>query len=744
MGVKDCLECRIEYVIWSNEANGYAVCEMSNDDIGDFIGVGILPFINAGDKIRAEGTWETHIEYGEQFKIDFYEKIRLENEEDIFLYLSSGAVRGIGESTAKKIIDVFGGESLNVMRDEPLKLAEIKGISEKKAIEIHDDFMRQQGVSDIVIFLNRYGINSSAAYKIYKEYGENAVEKIKGNPYSLCYDIDGIGFKTVDKMAEKIGVFKNSKERICAGISYVLSLAAGNGHTYMEKETLAEETARFLEVETEAVYDAFLKMTVESDIRIDKQGDETRVYLPPYYIAERGVASYISHLSRQPVRVNKKQLKEEIDEIEADMGITFAEKQREAIEGAVINGVMIITGGPGTGKTTIIRAIIALMKRKKMKIALAAPTGRAAKRMTQMCNMDAKTIHRLLEIEAGTAEGKWVFSRNDSNPLTADVIIIDEMSMVDVLLMYHLLKAVKSGARIIMVGDADQLPSVGAGCVLKDLLMSERLKTIRLDEIFRQAEKSMIVVNAHRINSGKMPEFTGRESDFFMLSRQGRSEGVKEITDLCVNRLPKFLKSADPVNDIQILTPVKRGEAGVEALNRVMQQELNPPSKNKKEIARFVYTLREGDKVMQTKNNYDIDWEREDGSKGGGIYNGDIGFISKLCMQEGYAEIIFDGEKKVKYPFDLLKDIDLAYAMTVHKSQGSEFEAVVLPLYPMHEMLMTRHLLYTAVTRAKSLVVIVGRADVLSAMVKNDSEDKRLSGLCEAVKKAFEGNEEPF
>ena len=744
MGVKDCLECRIEYVIWTNEVNGYTVCEMSNEDIGDFIGVGVLPFISAGDKIRAEGTWETHIEYGEQFKIDFYEKVRLENEEDIYLYLSSGTVRGIGESTAKKIIDMFGGESLNVMRDEPLKLAKIKGISEKKAIEIHDDFMRQQGVSDIVIFLNRYGINSSAAYKIYKEYGENAVEKIKENPYSLCYDIDGIGFKTVDKMAEKIGIFKNSTERICAGITYILSVAAGNGHTYMEKEALAAEAARFLEVETDSVYEAFLKMTVESDIRIDKRGDETRMYLPPYFIAERGVASYISHLSRQPVKVNKKQLKEEIDEIETDMGITFAEKQREAIEGAVINGVMIITGGPGTGKTTIIRAIIALMKRKKMKIALAAPTGRAAKRMTQMCNMDAKTIHRLLEIEAGTAEGKWVFSRNDANPLSAEVIIIDEMSMVDVLLMYHLLKAVKSGARIIMVGDADQLPSVGAGCVLKDLLMSEKLKTIRLDEIFRQAEKSMIVVNAHRINKGEMPEFTGRESDFFMMRRSGRSDGVKEVTELCTKRLPNFLKSEDPLNDIQILTPVKRGEAGVEALNKIMQQEINPPSNNKKEIARFVYTLREGDKVMQTKNNYDIDWEREDGSKGGGIYNGDIGFISKIYMQEGYAEIIFDGEKKVKYPFDLLKDIDLAYAMTVHKSQGSEFEAVVLPLYPMHEMLMTRHLLYTAVTRAKSLVVIVGRTDVLSAMVKNDSEDKRLSGLCEAVKKAFEGEDEPF
>lgn len=744
MSVKDTLECRIEYVIWQNEENGYTVCEMSSDDLGDFIGVGYLPFINAGDIIKAEGTWETHIEYGEQFKIGLYEKVQPRREEDIYLYLSSGAVKGIGESTAKKIIDLFGAESLDIIRDDPLKLAKIKGISEKKAVEIHEDYIKQQGVQDIVIFLSRYGINSSFAYKIFKEYGENAVERIKENPYALCHDIDGIGFKTVDGMASKIGIFKNAKERICAGVNYVLSVAAGGGHTFLEKNMLSERTAALLGVEIDEVEKAFLKMTVESDIRIEKQGDETHIYLPPYFIAERGIASYLSHLSRRPFKVNRKQLDEEIDEIEKEMNITFAEKQREAIISSVLNGIMIITGGPGTGKTTIIRAIIALMKRKKMKVALAAPTGRAAKRMTQMCNMDAKTIHRMLEIEAGTGDGKWVFAKNDADPLTADVIIIDEMSMVDVLLMYHLLKAVKAGARIIMVGDADQLPSVGAGSVLKDLLLSEKIKTIRLGEIFRQAEQSMIVVNAHKINAGEMPEFTGRDSDFFMISRGNKAEGVKEVLELFTKRLPKFLGLSDPLADIQVLTPVKKGEAGVENLNRIIQQTVNPPSKDKREVTRFIYTIREGDKVMQTKNNYDIDWEREDGSKGGGIYNGDIGVVEKLHMQEGYAEIIFDGEKKVMYPFDLLKDIDLAYAMTVHKSQGSEFEAVIMPLYPMHEMLQSRHLLYTGVTRAKSLVVLVGRTDVLYAMVQNDSEDRRLSGLCEAVKRAFEGNEEPF
>ncbi|MDP4117862.1 MAG: ATP-dependent RecD-like DNA helicase [Bacillota bacterium] len=731
------IECRIEYIIWQNETNSYTICEMSNDELGDFVAVGYLPFINPGDKISADGNWELHIEYGEQFKIISYEKAKMEEEEDIYLYLSSGAVKGIGESTAKRIIDAFGKESLNIIRDEPLKLSKIKGISEKKAIEIHDDYLQQQGVQDIVIFFNKHGISASLAYRVYKEYGSDSVKKIQENPYLLCKDIDGIGFKTADSMAGKIGLYHNSPERLCAGIIYVLSEAVGNGHTYMQQSLLVPQTSALLSVAEDEIIDALIKMALESEIRLNKTDDETHIYLPAYFIAENGVASYLSHISMDKFSTNKKQLETDISEIEQEMGIVFADQQREAILCAANSGVMIITGGPGTGKTTIIRAIIALMKKMKMKIALAAPTGRAAKRMTQMCNMDAKTIHRLLEMESGLGADKWSFARNNSNPLTADVIIIDEMSMVDILLMYHLLKAVKNGARIIMVGDADQLPSVGAGCVLKDILASETVKTIRLKEIFRQAKESMIVVNAHKINNGEMPELSGKDSDFFMINRPRQAMGVREIIELCTKRLPKFLNSDNALEDIQILTPVKRGESGVENLNRVMQSTVNPPTKNKKEVTRFLYTIREGDKVMQTRNNYDMEWEREDGSPGLGIYNGDIGFVQKIDMHEGYADILFDGEKKVKYTFDLFKDIELAYAMTVHKSQGSEFAAIVMPAYPVNMMLQSRHLLYTGVTRAKRLAVLVGQAEIVANMVVNDREDRRNSGLEQALRKAF-------
>ncbi|MBQ3053662.1 MAG: ATP-dependent RecD-like DNA helicase [Clostridia bacterium] len=728
---------RIEYIIWQNEANSYTICEVSNQELGDFVAVGYLPFVNVGDKLSATGSWEIHIEHGEQFKIESYKKAKMELEEDIFLFLSSGAIKGIGESTAKKIMDAFGKDSLSVIRENPLKLAKIKGISEKKAIEIHDDYIRQQGISDIVIFFNKYDISASYAYKVYKEYGDEAIEKIKENPYILCRDIEGVGFKTADKIASKIGMYHNCRQRISAGVEYVLSVGVSNGHTFMPKDILILQVMEFLGVDECQVQDALVEMTVSGDVRLNKEGENINIYLPAYYIAENGVAAYLSHMSEEKFKVKQNELFEDIAQVEKEMKMDFAPMQKEAIEKAVRNSLLIITGGPGTGKTTIIRAIIALMKRKKLKVALGAPTGRAAKRMTQLCNMDAKTIHRLLEMDASSMEGKWVFQRNDTNPLSADVIIIDEMSMVDILLMYHLLKAVKKGARLIMVGDADQLPSVGAGQVLKDMLQSNVIKSVRLNEIFRQAEQSMIVVNAHKINKGQMPEIIGRHSDFFMLTRPNVKQGVEEILQLCTKRLPEYLRGSDPLTEIQILSPVKRGEAGVEELNKLLQSKINPPSKEKREITRFFYTIREGDKIMQTRNNYEIDWERNDGSKGGGIYNGDIGFVEKLHMQEGYADIIFDGEKLVKYPFDLLKDIELAYAMTVHKSQGSEFDAVILPLYPMHSMLQSKHLLYTAVTRAKKLVVLVGRQDILYNMVNNQREDERRSGLSSRIEKAF-------
>ena len=732
------IKCKIEYVIWQNDENGYAICSVTNEELGDFVAVGYMAFLNPGDTITATGTWETHIEYGEQFKIETYEKESPKLSEDILLYLSSGAVKGIGESTAKKIVDMFGEKSLEVIHNEPLKLARIKGISEKKAISIREDYIKQQGVQDIVIFFNKYGVSPSFAYKVFKEYGDESVNVIKENPYIICRDIEGVGFKTADNMAELLGVNKNSPKRISAGVLYTLSCGVNDGHTFLEKKDLILKTSTVLGIKPEEVEEVLPSMIAEGDIRLNKDGENIHIYLPAYYIAEHGVASYLSHIAMSKFKTNKKILNSDISSVEDEMGITLEDTQKQAVMEAVLSGLLVITGGPGTGKTTIIRAIIALMKRMKLKVALAAPTGRAAKRMTQVCNMDAKTIHRMLEMDVSAGTNKWVFGKNDSNPLTADVIIIDEMSMVDVLLMYHLLKAVKKGARLIMVGDADQLPSVGAGRVLRDILESDTIKTIKLSRIFRQAEESMIVVNAHKINQGFMPEFTGKDSDFFMISRPQAYIGVGEITDLYLNRLPRFLNTSDPLTDIQILTPVKRGDAGVEQLNKILQSKINPPSKDKREITRSIYTIREGDKIMQTKNNYEIDWHREDGSKGGGLYNGDIGYIKKLNMKEGYAEIIFDNEKYVDYPFEFFKDIDLAYAMTVHKSQGSEFDAVIMPVYPTHLMLQSRHLLYTAVTRAKKLVVLVGRAEVIDSMVKNDFEDKRNSGLVKILRDSFD------
>ncbi len=731
------IKCKIEYIIWQNEENGYAICALSNETIGDFVGVGYIGFLNPGDKIFAMGQWETHLEYGEQFKIETYEKEKLELEEDILLYLSSGAIKGIGESTAKKIVDLFGGNALDIIRNEPLSLVKIKGISEKKAISIQQDYIKQLGVQDTIIFFNKYGVGSSFAYKVYKEYGDKAIEKISENPYILCWDIDGIGFKTADAMAEKLGVKKNSPLRIEAAILHILSEAVGEGHTYLKKSELLSKTCALLNSEIKETESALFTMTAQSDVRILTENDDVFVYLPAYYIAEHGVASYLSHFAMSKFKVKKNIFEEDIEQVENELGTTLAQKQKEAVRSAVDNGLLIITGGPGTGKTTIIRAIIALMRRMNLKVALAAPTGRAAKRMTQVCNKDAKTIHRMLEMDVSKGANKWVFGRNDANPLSADVIIIDEMSMVDILLMYHLLKAVKKGSRLIMVGDSDQLPSVGAGRVLKDMIESETVKTIRLTEIFRQAEESMIVVNAHKINNGNMPEVSGKNSDFFMIGRPSSQDGVKEITQLYINRLPKFLKTDDFLSNIQILTPIKKGETGVEELNKKLQNLINPPSKNKKEVTRGFYTIREGDKVMQTKNNYEIDWEREDGSKGGGLYNGDIGFVIEVHNKEGYAKIVFDNEKIVNYPFELLKDIELAYAMTVHKSQGSEFDAVIMPVYRTHSHLMSRNLLYTAVTRARKLVVLVGRSDVVAEMINNDNEDKRNSNLKNIITTAF-------
>lgn len=724
----------VEDIIYTNEMNGYTVCDVRCGE--EMVTcVGYMPFINTGETIKISGRWVTHPDYGEQLKVEMYEKVMPETPEAIEKYLGSGIIKGVGPATAARIVEAFGKDTLDIIHFKPQMLAGIKGISLDKAIRIGQAFEEQKGLRNVVMFLQEYGISPSCSAKIYKAFGERTVEKIRENPYCLNEEAFGIGFKVIDRLAMKIGIDPCSKYRICSGIKYVLSQAAASGHTYIPGDKLGAYTSQLLQNDLGSIEDAVVSMVLERDICVEKIGEESRVYLNAFHQAELGVCRGLAGLASACFKVDMAELESDIDEIQVQEGLQLAELQRIAITEAITNGVLVITGGPGTGKTTIIKSIIKLLQKNGHTIALAAPTGRAAKRMSEATGFEAKTIHRLLEMGYMSEGTDLVFQRNNTNPIEADAVIIDEMSMMDILLMHHLIKAMPAGARLILVGDVNQLPSVGAGNVLSDIISSGFCKTVRLTEIFRQAQESMIIVNAHRINSGEMPFLNAKGKDFYFMQRNSAESLVSTIVDLCSRRLPESY-NYDPIRQIQVLTPTRKGPSGVVNLNQELQKVLNPWSRKKGEKVSGSNLFREGDKVMQVKNNYNVKWIKADNPKieGTGIFNGDAGIIHKIDDEEQYLEVIFEDDKIVHYDYSMLSDIDAAFAVTVHKSQGSEFPVVVIPVFPGPQVLMTRNLLYTAVTRARELVVVVGMENTLAGMVENVRETMRFSGLEDKLK----------
>ena len=720
----------IKAVIFENEDNGYKVVEIENDD-DLFVAVGYMHGACEGETVKLTGKWVSHQTYGEQFSVEMYEKQAPASREAILKYLSSGIIKGIRKATAQKIVDAFGEDALNVIEKEPLKLTQIRGISAEKAMGMNFSYITQMGASSLMIFLQQYEVSVKMCAKIYKKLGAGAVEVIKENPYILCDEIEGIGFKTADKMAMSMGVEKEDANRIRSGVLYTHLTNTLFGHTYLPRDVLAQTASDLLGVSVPKVNEAIFQLTVQRRF-VSEQGYEgERIYYYTHYNAEKYCAKRIKEITSVKYVTDENKINREIAFIEANRGIKLAAKQVEAVHSALNNNALVITGGPGTGKTTIINTIIDIMQANGLKVVLTAPTGRAAKRMSQVCGQEAKTIHRLLEAGYAGAGDELIFQIDDSNPISADVIIVDEMSMVDVVLMSSLLRGISNGTRIIMVGDVDQLPSVGAGDVLRNIIESDTVPVIRLTEIFRQAQESMIVVNAHKINNGQYPACNTPGTDFFFANIPNTNEGAEYIKALCLEKLPE--KYGISPLDIQVLSPAKKGIAGVINLNTLLQNAINPQEKGKAEKSNGSFTFRVGDRVMQTKNNYDLSWyDVKTLEEGMGVFNGDVGYIEDINHVMKTVAVVFE-EKRVTYSFKNLDELDLAYAVTVHKSQGSEFSAVVIPLYDAPYMLISRNLLYTAITRAKNLVVLVGKDEILKKMVDNDRTAIRYSSLKEKL-----------
>ncbi len=718
----------VDEIIYTNEENGYTVALFLTIDETVTI-VGIMPYIYEGESLKIYGYFTNHSDYGEQLKVEYYERSIPKTKSSIYAFLSSGIIRGIRTATAKKIVDQFEEKTLDIIEENPAMLSEIKGISYEKALQIGESYREKKNVTDIVMFLQKYNISINLAMKISKALGNGSIAKIEENPYILCEKIDGISFVTADTIAKNMGISNNNVKRIKAGIKYIFQKGALNGHTYLNEELIVSYGINQLNVSETEIQNALITLVSEREI-IKEAKDEDIYLLPLYYSAENDIATKLLFMN-----VDKgKNLfyKNVYDDIYNLNNIILADKQKEAIKEVLTNKITVITGGPGTGKTTVINSIISVMEKMGKKVILTAPTGRAAKRMSEICKKEAKTIHRLLEVNFGGGFSNDNFVKNEKNPVFCDMIIVDEMSMVDVLLFNSLLKAVKTTTKLVLVGDVNQLPSVGAGNVLKDIISSDKFSCVYLDEIYRQEKESMIVNNAHGILKGEYPKSSGINSDYFMIKKLGTQEILDEIISLYKERLPAFFENKSDLS-IQILSPMKKTGLGTIALNNVIQNEVNPPSKYKKEKHWGLYTFREGDKVIQTRNNYDIDWETSYGEKGIGVFNGDTGIIKNIDNKEKYVTIEFFDGKIAEYEFSRLEDLDLAYAITVHKSQGSEFDAVIIPSYFGPKTLMYRNLLYTAITRAKSLVVVVGSSEVVKTMVDNETETKRFTSLKDKI-----------
>ena len=695
-----------------------------------FTVVGCLPSCVKGSSYKLRGTFKVHPTYGEQFAFTEFEEMLPTGKAGIEGFLASGVIKGIGPKMAAAIVNLFGEETLEIMEHEPEKLSRVSGIGPKKAESIAESFAAHREFANVSMFFQEYGVSADYALKLYKIYGASATELIKENPYRLVEEVYGIGFRKADTIAEKMGIEKESTFRIHSGIKYGLSYYVGEGNTYMPQQELCEKVAELLDVSTELIYENMVTMAFEGDIQIDSLDGQTVVYLYLYYLAEQKVCKNIAAIAGAGLKALSVDIDSMIKMTEGETGIILSEQQITAVKSSLTSGVSVITGGPGTGKTTIINTIINIFEQSEFKVAIAAPTGRAAKRITETSGHYASTVHRLLEYYYCEGEDVMKFGKTSEDPLNYDVVIVDEASMIDLMLMQGLTDAIKPGTRLIIVGDYDQLPSVGAGNVLRDIIESEYVHTVILKEIFRQAEESMIVVNAHRINKGEYPFVNGKDKDFFLMERPSEKAILDLILELITKRLAAYYEGIVPVRDIQVLTPVRKGALGSIFLNKELQQALNPPRDDLMERKFGEKLFRENDKVMQIKNNYQMGWKkRRDFSEGQGIFNGDVGFIEKIDKEFNQMTVIFDEDKYVTYDFSQLDELELAYAVTVHKSQGSEFPIVVMPISWFPPVLATRNLLYTAVTRGKQIVVLVGSEGRMNAMIDNNRIKMRYSGL---------------
>lgn len=728
----------VEHIVYRNADNGYTVLNLVSSE-EEITCVGTFSAIAEGENIEATGEYTEHPTYGRQFKVDSFEEKAPEDEEAIERYLGSGAIKGIGLALAARIVRRFKDDTFRIIEEEPERLAEIKGISQRKAMEIANQVNEKRDLRQAMIFLQQYGITMNLAVKVYQAYGQEIYEIIRQNPYRLADDIEGVGFRTADEIAARVGIRMDSDFRVKSGILYTLLQASGEGHTYLPEEELTRRAARLLEVDADQVEKQYMDLAIERKIVLKQgsreDGAETQIYASTFYYMEANTAAMLKELN-VTYDVPEVEIEQRLRKIEKQTGMELDEHQVTAVKEAVRNGLLIITGGPGTGKTTTINTIIKYFELEGFDIFLAAPTGRAAKRMSETTGFEARTVHRMLELNGG-AEGSGGFERNEQNPLETDVIIIDEMSMVDISLMYSLLKAIAVGTRLILVGDVNQLPSVGPGSVLRDIIRSGVCNVVMLTKIFRQASTSDIIVNAHKINHGEEVVLDNKSMDFFFLKRYDADVIINVVLQLIKQKLPKFV-DATPY-DIQVLTPMRKGLLGVERLNTILQQYMNPPLSSKAEKEYGTTIFREGDKVMQTKNNYQLEWEIRSPyglsiEKGLGVFNGDMGIIRQINDFAELMTIEFDEGRMVEYPYKLLDELELAYAITIHKSQGSEYPAVVIPLLSGPAMLMNRNLIYTAVTRARKCVTLVGNEQTFYQMVQNTSQQKRYSGLCERLK----------
>lgn len=757
----------IDHIIFRNSENGYTVFVLAAQEVEspssaapgssspvrslaeteEITCTGTIPYIGDGEKVELLGEYIAHPSYGEQFKVSNCQVKAPDDAESVERYLGSGAIKGVGTALAARIVRHFGADTFRIIEEEPERLSEIKGISGRMAREIAAQVYEKRDMRNAMIYLQQFGISMALSVKIYQKYGAQMYQILENNPYQLADDIDGVGFRIADEIAKRAGVRIDSEYRLKSGIFYVLQQAGGEGHVFLPKERLVEKAGELLGVEMESVDEYLTDLAIDKKIVIRQENDQTRVYTAISYYMEMSTASMLCDLNIF-CEIDQKVILNKIGEIEKQTGTVLDEKQKQAVMEAARCGLLVITGGPGTGKTTAINTLITYFESEGLRILLAAPTGRAAKRMTEATGFEAKTIHRMLEI-GGSAEmtgfsagggsrgtGTEAFSRNEENPLDADVIIVDEMSMVDVYLMYALLKAISVGTRLIMVGDVNQLPSVGPGSVLKDIINSGKITVVRLTHIFRQASQSDIVVNAHKINRGEHIALDNKSRDFFFLKRYDANVIISIVIQLIREKLPRYV-DAEPF-DIQVLTPMRKGLLGVERLNQILQAYLNPPDPKKREHEQNGRIFREGDKVMQIKNNYQMEWEIQGRfgvpvEKGIGIFNGDMGIIREINLHTEKITVEFDEHRVAEYSWNALEELEHSYAVTIHKSQGSEYPAVVIPLLTGPRMLMNRNLLYTAITRARKCVTVVGDAGIFDQMIDNIVEQRRFTALSERI-----------